>query len=340
MRVNQNAADIYAAMSFVRQYPEKAAAYAKTNKSLEVALARKGEQDYETEILSKYPDEKSLSVRYKELYKEEMERQLQLGKAIESIRIIPPARTKEFNFIEDRLTELRRAFGSDLFSSLADQAYEELRLKYQEKLPEKKEINVVKEVVRSAEKKETDEFVRDHILEKDLSYQDAQLPDEAKAKMLEYNKTFESLVSMQKFCEQFSKKSNLEAIRKQAKTLQEKMLTEAKRVGIPVSPYGMSKSWAMWDIGKQYYLFTHPDESGEEYEIDDPTTSLKKQEEIVNRQLGWEAYRAFKNPDWQKRVSSDPHFSKALVLLNKVPKSNGQLRSKDLAELGALLRGV
>src|SRR5262249_34024534 len=132
-------------------------------------------------------------------------------------------------------------------------------------------------------------------------------------------------------------KTNLELIRQKAKELVETMMSEAERIGvIPVSPYGKSRSWAMWDIGKQNYFFTHPTENNPAYVIGDPLTSETKRDEIINRQLGWEAYHA--HPEWKQKALGDPRFLKAWELLNKAPKADGKLSSRDLAELGKLLR--
>lgn len=190
---------------------------------------------------------------------------------------------------------------------------------------------------------QSNEFIRNHIAERYLSYQDAELPEDTKAKMLEWSKTQDNPKKYAEAIEQMAHKENLDQLQKRAGALRDKMLEQSKKLGIPVSHHGKSISWVMWDLGKQYRYFIHPEESGEGYEIDNPLTSEKKQQEIINRHLGWEAYAAFnspQNPDFRNRITADSRFTKALDLLRKSPKENRTLSSKDLAELGAVLTTV
>ena len=99
----------------------------------------------------------------------------------------------------------------------------------------------------------------------------------------------------------------------------------------------------MWDLGKQFYYFLHPEQSGVKYEIANPLSSEKKQQEIIDRHLGWEAYAAFnsnspESVEWRNTIIANPKFTKALEILNKKPKENKTLSSFDLTALGTLLR--
>jgi hypothetical protein len=183
---------------------------------------------------------------------------------------------------------------------------------------------------------QTAEFMTSHILDKDLAYQDAELPKDHKEQMLQWSRSSESA---KKYAESIAEAGNvggLETVRNMAHQMRDTMLSEATRLGIPVSPQGKSLSWAMWDTGKQYHFFTHQNENDAQYEIGNPLESEAKREEIVNRHLGWEAYAAFQNnPEYRGRVSNN---APALTFFNKAPKQNGMLSSKDLAELGKVLR--
>lgn len=54
-----------------------------------------------------------------------------------------------------------------------------------------------------------------------------------------------------------------------------------------------SDTWAYWDIGKQYYLLNHPNESDlTYYSIGNPIESEEIQIEIVSTMLGWELYKS------------------------------------------------
>ncbi len=180
------------------------------------------------------------------------------------------------------------------------------------------------------------EFVVNRVLEQDLSYQDIEMPEDQKRSMLDWSRSSDSA---KKYAESLGTAANtegLEGVRRTARVLLDTMLSEANRLGIPVSPFGKSISWAMWDIGKQHHFFTHQEENNPGYEIGNPLESSEKKDEIVNRHLGWEAYAAHKADPSAAWAQSKP--AGVLELLGKTPKENNTLSSRDLAELGDLLR--
>lgn len=186
---------------------------------------------------------------------------------------------------------------------------------------------------------ETRESLKKSIIE-DLSYQDVDVPLDIKQQMLEDTMASESA---NKYAESLAELSEhiggFESVGVVADKLVEKMSAEAERLGIPVSPFGKSRTWAIWDMGKQYYYFTHPNENDSKYPIGDPFSEAKS-EEIVNRHLGWEAYGAYnqnEQKEFLEKIPADKRLS-ILGLLKRRPKDNGTLSSKELAELGALLR--
>lgn len=210
---------------------------------------------------------------------------------------------------------------------------------------ESEELNTPNQIFTKLPEKpvpiETAGSLRSRIIDQDLAYQDAILSEEVKQQTLDWSRNSESARRYADSIAQLSQRTNLEMLRQIARELVQRMGTEATRLGIPVSPYGGSNTWAMWDIGKQNYFFTHPAENNPAYEIGDPLTSKAKQAEIINRHLGWEAYAVFHGnvvPEWKQKIMSDSKFADALKLLNKPPKQNNTLSSKDLAELGKILR--
>lgn len=244
---------------------------------------------------------------------------------------------EEFNDLQSISSEKyqeRGGFESDSDPSPWDAAAEV----YKEMLQAESETQITSE---TAEKISTQipEFLRNNILQQDLSYQDAEVPQEMKRGMLEQSQVSESA---QRYAESLANASNaggLDRVRKLGKEMRDTMLAEASRLNIPVSPFGKSASWAMWDIGKQYHFFTHQDQNDPRYEIGNPLESESKREEILNRHIGWEAYAAFRNnPEYKTRVQNDPRLRDALRLFTKEPKANQSLSSNDLAELGKMLR--
>jgi hypothetical protein len=82
--------------------------------------------------------------------------------------------------------------------------------------------------------------------------------------------------------------NNAGAIVDLANRLRAKLLRSTADLGLDVSDFARSESWALWDIGKQLYLFNHPRASSEDYRLANPLTDLTLQQEIVDRMLGWE----------------------------------------------------
>ena len=183
------------------------------------------------------------------------------------------------------------------------------------------------------------EVIRNQILERDLAYQDIDMLPEQKES---YKQWVHSSDSAKKYAESLinaSGSGGVESIRTQAREIRDQMLSEANRIGVPMSAHGKSLSWVMWDIGKQYHFFTNPEQNDPRYELGNPLQSESKREEILNRHIGWEAYAAFQgNAEYRARVQNDPRLRDALSLFTKAPKMNRSLSSSDLAELGRLLR--
>lgn len=191
------------------------------------------------------------------------------------------------------------------------------------------------------------------LIRNSLSYQDVALsPDPAKDRelkesTLKWSQNSESAKKYAASLRELAETRTLQLfeVETAARGLQLVMLNEAERLGIPLTQYGKSITWAMWDIGKQFY-FTKQEHREEQIasgygEPANPLESKAKQDEIINRHLGWEAYAAFNaNAEWKAQVMQDPRFAPALEFLNKPPKQNNTLSSKDLADLGKALRDV
>ncbi len=175
-----------------------------------------------------------------------------------------------------------------------------------------------------------------------LCYKDADLPKEVKDDAL-----FDSLKdeNARKYAraliELISEKGEAEVLRVASELMQD-MEDAAESLELPLSPQGKNKTWAIWDIAKQYYFHTHRGENQLPYEPGNPFESKEKQEEIINRHLGWEAYMLFHaTPEWKVFFEEDPRFADALPLLMKEPKpDNGTLSSHELAQLGKCLRAA
>lgn len=176
----------------------------------------------------------------------------------------------------------------------------------------------------------------DGIITKYLAYQDANIPEDRKAEMLVQSLTLESSHVYAQSLLDASKNYTFESMEDLACKLRGTLLAEAIRLDISVSSYGRGISWAMWDLGKQYYYFQNPDKNTNGYNLGNPFEQREKQDEIINRHLGWEAY----NRKEGGSLNVDPLIITEPIdqLLSMSPKSNGTLSSKSLAQLGEMLR--
>ena len=204
---------------------------------------------------------------------------------------------------------------------------------------------------RKADQKDLDaafdammESMQKSIRRSDFAYLDTDLPDDVKAANIEYTNKSESANKYVTALLELEKKYK-DSERNPISDLVYAMLDEASktmdRYEIIPSPYAQSKTWALWDISKQYYYFTHPKEVDPKYKIANPMESKGKQQEIVDRHVGWEVYGAY-HGDQQgsilERLKTNRRFREIKAYLDKAPKANGTLSSYDLAALGSLLR--
>ena len=99
-----------------------------------------------------------------------------------------------------------------------------------------------------------------------------------------------------------------------------------------MSAYGSSMSWTYWDMAKQYYFFSNPQEQKSIlYRVANPMENKTLQTEIVCRQMGWELYHNEMRASILDKLSG---HSSALEYLTKTPKETGELRSWDYSNLG------
>jgi hypothetical protein len=185
------------------------------------------------------------------------------------------------------------------------------------------------------------------IIKNEFAYQDVELSEETKKKALDWSSSQEN---SKKYAEAFSlmlRKRSLEEIEKISYTMVEKCNQILDNLGIKAGPYSKSRTWAMWDIAKQFYFLTHQEEADKKYTIGHPIDSTEKQKEIIDRHVGWEVYGAYrKMTDEEKRVflskfTNDIVSQQISLLLNKIPKMDNTfsktLSSLDLSTLGNLV---
>ena len=171
-----------------------------------------------------------------------------------------------------------------------------------------------------------------------FGYQDADLPEEQKAAMREYSKKNESSKKYAEALTAMIQRYGLDAIKEKSQEARTECQRMLSALGVSSSPFGNSQTWSMWDLAKQYYFTLHPDQNDSRYSIANPMESPEKFEEIILRHVGWEFYGFPGQMNVIEKITDSNIKIKLLDYLIKEPKENNTLSSKELAELGALLK--
>ena len=295
--------------------------------------ARIERQKYEQKILELQSNPERLQKEYKDAIKDFVNAELKAGATMEDIARRHAGESVANGPEKERLKMINTAF-------CRTYGYGDPQGIFFEKVLEDEFPNTEKVPEEGAERAiASKEQLRDLVLGQYLSYQDATLPEEAKKQALEYNQNSESAKRYAEALIEMSAKHNLAEVQDVAREMVEECTSRLEALGCMPSAYTASLSWAMWDIGKQEHYLLHPEQGDPKYTIADPLTSPEKREEIIDRHVGWEAFAAGRRGEnsFLERVPEVTRTA-ATEYLSRTPKSNGTLSSKELAELGALLR--
>ncbi len=185
------------------------------------------------------------------------------------------------------------------------------------------------------------EDIRKAAIGKYLSYQDTEVEDGIKKSILEDSVADDATRKYADSLLEMGNKYTLPELERTGREMKDKALDILSKLGIEPSSLGKSDTWAMWDLGKQFYYASNPDKAEGGYAIADPMASEEKRNEIIDRQVGWEAYNAYQLND-KKFLQGLQQAEKDSIIkyLMLAPKSNNTLSSKHLAELGTLLRKI
>jgi len=170
-----------------------------------------------------------------------------------------------------------------------------------------------------------------------LSYQDADLPPEQLEVML---RDAEGRDTAEQYAHHLNHlpEREVERVLPQIKGQTKKVLDV---LGVPVSPYGKSDSWAYWDLGKQqFYYEQNKDSETEEGNPYRYAPALEKLDEMSDRHIGWEFYHAPAEAREKafKSIEDSYYLAQVFEVLQNNPKADGQLASHEYAELGKVLR--
>ena len=194
-----------------------------------------------------------------------------------------------------------------------------------------------------------DEDLQHETLVRYLAYQDAPLSPEALDSLREQSVSSESAQRYEGSLEQMFINDSEELVLRRADAIQEKVLRQLDAMGLTPAPHTLSRSWVLWDLAKQNYIFRETQAGRdlpfktEEYEAR-PWNSREKIAEVEFRHLGWEFYRNYNllhsegmNDVLYALEGDEDRFEKIQSLLRKKPKENGTLSSKELEKLGHLI---
>ncbi len=135
--------------------------------------------------------------------------------------------------------------------------------------------------------------------------------------------------------------NGLTSVDKLKNTIRTEYNSIMSKIGILSSPAGASDNWIYWDLGKQSYLSEHPQESNENYKLENPFTEQNQEilADIINRHVGWEVLGYVKNnPDFLNTLDKSKDSYSKIVSLVGEEKQLGKLSSYKLTELGKLIR--
>jgi hypothetical protein len=137
-----------------------------------------------------------------------------------------------------------------------------------------------------------------------------------------------------------------------ADNLRAAMQENAAKLKLPLSQWAKDSSWAMRDLGKQYYYYLHQDEAGdiEKEKRVDPFEETAQGNlvlwDVANRGLAVEARKAFYDKrteaaQWKAEIESDSAYTEAIgILADKKERNHGHLTFVELTKLGAILHDI
>jgi hypothetical protein len=111
---------------------------------------------------------------------------------------------------------------------------------------------------------------------------------------------------------------------------------EMARLRFQSSDWGNDDSWINWDLAKQLYFFAgvKRPETGHRYRIADPLADERLRDEIVSRQIGWEACGSGDYGPW----ATNPDVTELFAPEYGSSSKKGQRASWVLAKLGVIRR--
>lgn len=181
------------------------------------------------------------------------------------------------------------------------------------------------------------------IIESYFCYNDSpEIGNEEKENILKNATESKSALKYAKILLELENEGKLDELMVIVNNIYQNTLSDLYNYDIGISPYSSSKSWVIWDIAKQFYYYKYPTMADKtKYKIANPLTDENKQNEILDRRIGWEIYSKMSTGELDKFLIKfkEPIYRKRMVeFMIEKPNKYNTLSSYKLAELGKNVR--
>lgn len=181
------------------------------------------------------------------------------------------------------------------------------------------------------------------IIKNYFSYNDSpEIGEEEKENILKNALESKSAFKYAKILFELEKEDKLEQLKEIVNKIYLNTLSDLYNYDIEISAYSSSKSWVIWDIAKQLYYYKYPSMTDKtKYKIANPLIDENKQNEIIDRRIGWEIYSKMSTGELDKFLIKfkEPIYRKRMVeFMIEKPNKYNTLPSYKLAELGKNVR--
>lgn len=197
--------------------------------------------------------------------------------------------------------------------------------------------------VLQEEQKQTEDEKLNELIVKYFAYQDSpEISDEEKKDILNNSIKSNSARRYAQILLDLEEKQELDIYEMLAKKLFTDTLIKLQNYDIEPEKFTLSTSWVMWDIAKQIYYMKNPHKSTNEYDLADPLYKKEKQQEIIDRHIGWIVYKQMTTgrlDNILNKIKNSVYGKRIIEFMISKPKPGlDSLPSHKLAKLGECVR--
>lgn len=184
---------------------------------------------------------------------------------------------------------------------------------------------------------------KEEIIKKYFAYQDSpEFTDQEKKDLILNSIRSESAKRYAEILLELKHKEELDIYEMLAKKIFTDTLVKLQTYDIEPERFTLSTSWALWDIAKQLYYLKQPHKSSNNYKLADPLYDKDKQQEIIDRHIGWIVYKQMTTgrlDNILNKVKNSIYGKRIIDYMIARPKPGfDSLPSYKLAKLGECVR--